>query len=68
MLHVKGPATGSELDIDGGATAKDLLDHLDIKKHHQGSVSVFINDVKVHHTHALHENDRVFLSVPMSGG
>jgi len=68
MLNVKGPASGSQFEVAVDATVLDLLNKLGILPHHQRSVSVFVNDSKVAHTRVLAEGDRVFLSIPISGG
>jgi sulfur carrier protein ThiS len=68
MLHVKGPASGSLMEVDHGVTITDLLTQLGIPSHHRGSVTAFVNNVRASRTKVLNEKDRVFLSVPMSGG
>jgi len=68
MLHLKGPASGSTMILDDGANVGALLDKLSIPGYHQTSVSVFINDTKVSHSRLIKDGDRVFLSIPMSGG
>ncbi|HMP90427.1 MAG TPA: MoaD/ThiS family protein [Kiritimatiellia bacterium] len=68
MLKVDGPPSGCDMEVATGTTTGDLLHQLAIPVHHQKSVSVFVNDKWVTRSSILEENDRVFLSVPMSGG
>lgn len=68
MLHVAGPASGGCVDLPTGSTVADLLHKLQITAAHQKSVSVFVNDTRVRHVHQLVDGDRVFLSIPISGG
>jgi len=68
MLHVIGPASGSVCEEPEGSNVADLLNKLGISSSHQRSVTAFVNDTKVGHTHILADGDRVFLSIPISGG
>lgn len=68
MLHVKDQISGSIFVAPDGSTVTDLLNKLEISPDHQRVVTAFINDAKVAHSHKLKDGDKVFLSIPISGG
>lgn len=68
MLVVQGIPSDGWLERPDGSTAGDLLQHLRLSAAHQRVVTVFVNETRVRPTAVLHDGDRVFLGLPMSGG
>lgn len=68
MLDVKGARSGSMLDVPDGATLGDLLQKLQVAPAHRTSVTPFVNDRRATLATKLAAGDRVFLSLPLSGG
>ena len=68
MLVVHGVPRDGGLDRPDGTTVGDLLQHLRLSPAHQRVVTVFVNETRVRPTTVLHDGDRVFLGLPMSGG
>ena len=68
MLVVQGIPPDGWLERPDGSTAGDLLQHLCLSAAHQRVVTVFVNETRVRPTAVLHDGDRVFLGLPMSGG
>lgn len=68
VLKLKGPPSGTTLDLPEGTTTADLLRTLHIPSSHQSHVAVFVNGQRTRPSHVLKDGDRVHLAVPMSGG
>ncbi|MFH0954232.1 MAG: MoaD/ThiS family protein [Verrucomicrobiota bacterium] len=68
VMDLKGAASGQALELAGGSTIADLMNHLKVKPQHQKFVVPFVNGEKKRPSAPLHENDRVFLSLPIGGG
>lgn len=68
MLTLKGPASGSDIEVPDTLTVAELLDHLAIDPDHQASVTAFVNHARVHRNDILPPDARVFLALPISGG
>lgn len=68
MLVIHGVPHDGWLDRPDGSTVGDLLHHLRLSPAHQRVVTAFVNDTRVRPTTVLHDGDRVFLGLPMSGG
>jgi sulfur carrier protein ThiS len=68
LLKVSGLRSGEWMEVPEGFTVSALLSRLDVQPEHQKFVVPFINKEKVKLHHALRDQDRVFLSLPVGGG
>lgn len=68
VLDAKGVSSGSAMDLPDGATVKDVLDILLVKKDHQKYVVPFVNGDKKRLADKLRGGDKLTLSLPVGGG
>jgi sulfur carrier protein ThiS len=67
-LQVKGPASGSPLELPDGATVAEALRRLGIAEHHHRLIAPFVANRKVSLSTPLKEGDHLFLGLPIGGG
>lgn len=68
MLDVKGFRSGQAIELPDAATLGDLLDRLNVAPSHRTSVTPFVNDERATLATRLRDGDRVFITLPISGG
>lgn len=68
VLAVKGPKSGSEVELPDGSTVADLLERLHIQPDHRRHIVAFVNGTQRKPSTALHDGDRLVLSLPIGGG
>ncbi len=68
VLAVKGPKSGSAVELPGNPTVSDLLAQLHVKPDHRKYVAAFVNGSQKKPSAALRDGDKVVLSLPIGGG
>lgn len=68
MLKTNAPPSGSVMTVQEGITIAALLEQIGIPEKQRGVITPFVNTAKVSQNHALQNDDRVFLAMPIGGG
>ena len=68
FFKIEDVPSRSELEVEGGTTVTDLLDHLQVKKESRKYMIPLINRQRRGFETALGDGDHLFLYFPVGGG
>ncbi|MDR3609355.1 MAG: MoaD/ThiS family protein [Ignavibacteriaceae bacterium] len=68
LLHIKGVANNSFIEIQEGSTISDIYNELKILRDHQNFIIPFINGNEVRKSAEVNEGDTVKIFLPTGGG
>lgn len=68
VLDIRDVENNSIIDVDEGATVKEVLGLLGVKPMHVKYVITTVNDETKKSSYVLHNNDHLSLFLPIGGG